>query len=107
MGEAKRRKAAAAQDGSKPSHEQIKSNGRGLVVSPPIEVDGNQLLTKSSNLDSQELRVATLLWDRLVWPTSRAIYFVSGPDEEFLEQAGILSRPDYTVWGDAAQGFVS
>ncbi|MGC2047537.1 MAG: DUF6236 family protein, partial [Gallionella sp.] len=45
-----------------------------------------------------------LFWDRLVWPSSRAIHFASGPDETFLESAGILTRPEYTFYGDAAQG---
>jgi hypothetical protein len=44
------------------------------------------------------------LWDELVWPSSRAIYFASGPDEQFLEQVGVLTRPLYTFYGDMAQG---
>lgn len=97
MGESKRRKDID------PSYGRPK---RGLVVSPPIEVEGTRLSARSSNLDPQELRVATLLWDRAVWPKSRAIHFASGPDEQFLEDEGFLTRPEYTVWGDAAQGFV-
>jgi Family of unknown function (DUF6236) len=38
-----------------------------------------------------------------VWPSSRAIHFASGPDETFLESAGILTRPEYTFNGDGAQ----
>lgn len=96
MGEAKRRKLADPKYG-KPQ--------RGLIVSPPIEIDGTTLKARSSNLDPQELRLAALFWDKIVWPSSRAIHFGSGPDEQFLEQVGVLTRPDYTVWGDAAQGF--
>jgi hypothetical protein len=100
MGEAKRRKQSDPNFGRIP-----KSKGyRGLVVSPPIEIQGSKLLAKSSNLDPQELRFALLFWDRLVWPSSRAIHFASGLDEAFLENEGILSRPEYTVWGDGAQG---
>lgn len=100
MGEAKRRKQINPNFGRIP-----KSTGyRGLVVSPPIEIEGSRLFAKSSNLDPQELRFALLFWDRLVWPSSRAIHFASGPDETFLESAGILFRPEYTVYGDAAQG---
>jgi len=98
MGEAKRRKAADPNYGCPK---------RGLVVSPPIEVEGSRLYARLSNLDPQELRFSLLLWDRLVWPSSRAIHFASGPDEEFLERAGVLRRPEYTVWGDAAQGIAS
>jgi hypothetical protein len=73
-------------------------------VSPPIEIEGNRLFARLSNLDPQELRFSILFWDRLVWPSSRAIYFASGPDEQFLEKAGILTRPEYTFGGDGAQG---
>lgn len=98
MGEAKRRRA------KDPTYGRPK---RGLVISPPIEIDGSRLFARSSQLDSQELRFALLLWDRIVWPSSRVIHFASGPDETFLEQEGILSRPDFTVWGDAAQGILA
>lgn len=56
---------------------------RGLVVSAPFEVQGTTLRVRSSNLDPQELRSSVLLWDRLVWPSSRAIHLASGPDESF------------------------
>ncbi|AKH38211.1 MULTISPECIES: DUF6236 family protein [Nitrosomonas] len=100
MGEAKRRKQ------SEPNFGRIPKNPgyRGLVVSPPIEIEGTRLYAKSSSLDPQELRFALLFWDRLVWPSSRAIFFGSNVDEEFLESAGILSRPEYTFNGDMAQG---
>ena len=98
MGEAKRRKAAD------PSYGHPK---RGLVVSPPIEITGTTLHAKSTNLHPQELRLALLFWDKLIWPSSRAIFFRGGPDEQFLEQTGVLTRPDYTVWGDGAQGIAA
>lgn len=100
MGESKQRKQTEPNFGRVPKN----ANFRGLVVSPPIEIDGTRLFAKSSNLDPQELRFALLFWDRIVWPSSRAIYFASGPDEVFLESAGILTRPEYTVYGDGAQG---
>lgn len=100
MGEAKRRKQTEPNFGRVPKS----ANHRGLVVSPPIEIEGSRLFVKSSNLDPQELRFALLFWDRLVWPSSRAIHFSSGPDETFLESAGILTRPEYTFNGDGAQG---
>ncbi len=99
MGEAKRRKE------NDPSFGRVaKSSYRGLVVSPPIQIEGGSLYAKSSNLDPQELRFALLFWDRLVWPSSRAIHFGSGPDETFLEGEGILARPEYTFNGNAALG---
>lgn len=100
MGEAKRRKQSDPNFGRVPR----KAVNRGLVVSPPIEIQGSRLSVRSSNLDPQELRFALLFWDRLVWPSSRAVHFASGPDELFLENVGVLSRPEYTFNGDAAQG---
>lgn len=99
MGEARRRKESEPNFGRVP-----KTGYRGLVVSAPIQIEGSSLYAKSTNLDPQELRFALLFWDRLVWPSSRAIHFGNGPDEDFLESAGILSRPDYTFNGNAAQG---
>lgn len=69
-----------------------------------MEINGTSLHAKSGNLDLQELRASLLYWDELVWPTSRAIHFSSGPDEQFLETQGILKRPSYTFNGDIAQG---
>ncbi len=101
MGEARRRKLAEKNFGRVPKT----ATCRGLVVSPPIKIEGSRLYAKSSNLDPQELRFALLFWDKLVWPSSRAIFFESGPDETYLEDAKILTRPEYTFYGDLAQGF--
>ncbi|WP_158301155.1 DUF6236 family protein [Janthinobacterium sp. BJB426] len=100
MGEAKSRKLHEENFGKVPK---VKAY-RGLVISPPLEIEGSRLLVKSAALDPQELRFALLFWDKLVWPSSRAIHIGSGPNELFLESAGILSRPDYTFNGDGAQG---
>jgi hypothetical protein len=100
MGEAKRRRQIDPTFGRVPKS----AIHRGLVVSPPIEIEGSKLFVRSTNLDPQELRFALLFWDRLAWPSSRAIHFGSGPDEAFLESAGILTRPEYTFNGDGAQG---
>jgi len=98
VGEAKRRKA------SDPNFGKQRPPKRGLIVSPPLEIKGTSLYVRSSNLDPQELRFSLLLFDQIVWPSSRAIFFASSPDEEFLEQAGVLTRPNYTFSGDVAQG---
>jgi hypothetical protein len=82
----------------------LDQRARGLIVSPPMTIDDGRLFVRSSQLDPQEVRFALLFWDKLVWPSSRTIYLGSGPDEQFLEGAGILTRPQYTVWGDVAQG---
>jgi hypothetical protein len=90
MGEAKRR----AQ--SDPSFGKPK---RGLVISAPIEITGDTVRLKSGHPDLQELRASLLYWDKLAWPTNRAIYIGGGPDIEFLETAKILTRPQYSFSG--------
>lgn len=99
MGEAKYRKNTDPNFGKVPKDAAF----RGLVVSPPIEIEGTTLKAKSSSLDPQELRFSLLLWDRLAWPASRAMHFASNEDELFLEREGVLSRPEYTFYGDGAQ----
>lgn len=101
MGEAKRR---AARD---PNFGKPKPPKLGLVVSAPMEIQGTSLKIRSSALDPQELRFSILLWDKLVWPLSRVIHLASGPDEKFLESAGILTRPEYSFDGDMAQGIAT
>lgn len=105
MGEASRkRKAQLSSEQSSGS-----AKHRGLVLSPHVDIDGNRLkmsVNSSNRLDAVELRFALLFWDSLVWPSSKAIHFGSGRDEQFLESAGILSRPDYTFRGDFATGLV-
>lgn len=96
MGEAKRRKAVEPYFGMKPKH------GRGILLSAPIVFDGNKLLAKSSSIDPAELRRATLLWDRLVWPDSKIISLGSNTDEEFLEAEGLLTRPRPVRFNDDA-----
>lgn len=97
MGEARRR-AMSHGSFAKP-----KSHSWGLVVSAPMDIQGSSIRVRGQ-LDPQELRSSVLLWDRLVWPSSRMIHIPSGPDEQFLEGAGILTRPEYTFHGDVAQG---
>lgn len=100
MGDAKRRKQTDPFFGIRPKS----MAQRGLVVCPPIEIDGSRLYARSSNLDPLELRFSLLYWDKLVWPTSNIIHFESSADEKFLEQEGVLSRPRYVFNGDGAQG---
>lgn len=100
MGEAKRRKENEHNFGLVPKS----ANYRGLVISPPIEIQGTSLLIKSNQLDPQELRFALLFWDHLVWPSSRAVHIESNPDASFLERTEVLTRPEYTYFGDIAQG---
>jgi hypothetical protein len=97
VGEAKRQAA------SRPDFGKQKPSTRGLIVSPPIEIEGMTVRIRSTKLDLQELRFSLLLFDRLVWPSSRSVFLSSGPDEQFLEQAGVLTRPNYTFNGEMGQ----
>jgi hypothetical protein len=93
MGEAKRRAKADPSFG-KPK--------RGLVISAPIEINGNSVLIKSTSPDLQELRASLLYWDRLAWPTNNAIFIDGGADINYLEGAKILARPRYAFSGQGA-----
>lgn len=85
-------------------HVRLNENERGLIICPPMEIEGSSFRLKSTNLDPQGLRFSILFWDRLVWPSSNVVYIESGADESRLEKAGVLCRPNYTIWGDLAQG---
>lgn len=101
MGESKSRKASDPYYGKVPKDQRK----RGIVVSPPVEIQAEGLYAKDSNIDAQELRFALLFWDELVWPSSKAIHFESNEDERFLECAGVLRRPIYTYSGAVWHGY--
>jgi hypothetical protein len=97
VGEAKRRKASDPTYGRNPQH------GRGLVVSCPLKIAGSSVEWRSIFLDPQELRFSLLFWEKLAWPISHVVRVDGGPDEQFLEQIGILLRPRYGILGDVAK----
>ncbi|MEX5683015.1 DUF6236 family protein [Pseudomonas silesiensis] len=103
MGQAKQRKL------SDPLWGRVRSEQlfRGLVMTCPMEIAGTKLFVKQSHLHSEELRYGLLYWDKLVWPTSRAVHIANGADEDYLASAGVLERPSYTVMGDVAQGLLA
>ncbi len=91
MGEAKRRRQTDRNFG-KPT--------RGLILTCPIDPTSETGFTiRSASLDPHELRYALLFWDRLVWPKNKVIHIGSDPSVEFLEQAKVLTRPQYNVSG--------
>jgi Family of unknown function (DUF6236) len=94
LGEAKRRRD------SDPSYGHPK---RGIVVCPPMEISGSSVSFRQMSLDIQELRSWVLYFDNLVWPTSSAIHIESGPEEDYLENCGVLKRPRYNGNGGAGQ----
>ena len=72
------------------------SDRRGLVVSCPVKITPNGgLLVESTQLDPQELRFSLLFWDILDFPQNNFVSITSGPDEQFLESAGVLQRSSH------------
>ncbi|MGK8745902.1 DUF6236 family protein [Pseudomonas aeruginosa] len=94
MGEAKYRKANDPNYGKPPP----KAEYRGLIVSPPITVEGDSFHARQTWLDPTELRFSLLFWDRLTWPTG-GIKMTGWGVEEYLEECGILDRPHYGGYG--------
>ena len=97
LGEAKRRKIDDPTFGRLPKS--AMNTSRGIVVSSPVNVDGGAVLIQGGGLDAQELRHWLLFWDELAWPANNLIYVAGGPDETFLEEAGVLSRPRMLMSG--------
>jgi hypothetical protein len=119
MGESKRRKANDPNYGKPNTSTQYTepilaetpvSDGlegiRGLIVCPPVAISGSQLIIKQNHIDQIEIRAGLLFFDHLVWPSSNSIYIASGPDERFLEDAGILARPSFSVSGNIAEALI-
>lgn len=81
------------------------SKRRGLVISCPIEIQpGGSLYMKSATLDPQELRFSLLFWDILDYPQNNFIHISGGPDEEFLQSAGVLQRSQVRFAGGGMGG---
>lgn len=70
---------------------------RGLIVSPPIEISGDDIRPTSAHLDAEDLRFSLMYWDRIAWPKSIIFGCDPNPDEKFLESAGILYRPSLPI----------
>src|SRR5436305_3766783 len=84
----------------------VYSSVRGLVISVPLVISGRSLHLKINQLDPQELRFSLLFWDKLDYPMNNGIMLAAGPDAQFLEQAGILTRTMVPMApGDMAEGF--
>lgn len=92
MGEAKQRKANDSMFGRVPK------KGMGLVISNPVRISEDGGATFQGGLDPEELRFSVLFWDRLLWPQSR-IFGTQSDEADFLESAGILSKPTYELQG--------
>lgn len=86
MGEAKQRKAADSHYGKVPKQ------GKGIIVSPPITINGNSIHISKSSIDSVELRRAVIFWDRIVKPVNNIVGLGPSTDELFLTECGIFEE---------------
>lgn len=93
MGEARRKKERGPSDEAKLTTTQSNPEERGLIICNPVQLQGNAVLLKSNKLDPHELRFSLLFWDKLVWPRNRVFDLGGGSDADYLEGAGIISRP--------------
>jgi hypothetical protein len=66
---------------------------RGLVISSPVKVAADGTAVYEAGLDPQELRCALLYWDKFAWPDNNLISMGGGAEEQFLNEAGLLTRP--------------
>lgn len=89
-------------------HDPLGSAERGLVISPPITLEGGSFHLKSSDIDPLQLRANLLMWDRLAFPQSNFISIGESVDAKFLMDEGILFRPQARIsgGGDAAIAFL-
>lgn len=75
--------------------------GTGLVVSHPMTLHSDGTMSQlGEGLDDQQLRFWLLFWDRLCWPQNTVVKGMPAePTEEYLLEAGILTRPNFVVSG--------
>ena len=76
------------------------TSARGIVITPPITLDGNMVSTRPMDLD--ELRMAALFWDRIALPTTNIMAVGLGEaeaDVNFLKETGLLDTPRGEIQG--------
>lgn len=93
MGEARRRKA------SDPFYGRMPKEGHGLIISAPSHMSGASYILETTALDLQELRHSLLFFDRLAYPINNLVRIELSGDAQFLEETGILSRPEIRFIG--------
>lgn len=77
---------------------------RGIVLSAPMEIAGNQVRIINSSLDLSEIRRSLLFWDRIAWPVTNGLHLASNQDETYLQSIGKLVRPSYAINGGMERG---
>ncbi len=71
---------------------------RGIVITPRFEFDG-QTLHLLGPVAAEDLRRCLLYWDKIDYPDNNLISVGTGPNEQFLIEAGVLSRTEIRVSG--------
>lgn len=103
MGEAKKRKLKDPLYGKVPN----RNLPRGIVITSPMEIEGQSLTSRGFNLHPEELRFALLYWDKLAWPSQNLIGGDYTDDEVQLIKNGVIERPHFDINGDVAEGMLN
>jgi hypothetical protein len=73
---------------------------RGLVVTPAFTFDGNTLnFPGLVGIESTDLKHYLLYWDKIEYPNNNIIHIGTSADEQFLIDAGVLTRPTIMLQG--------
>lgn len=70
---------------------------RGIIVSSEYSGDSNRLVMHGGGIDPLKLRQYLLYWDKIDYPFNNLIFMPLTPDEEFLENAGLLKRSEVNI----------
>ena len=80
---------------------------RGVIISPPFDFDGRSLSITGS-VKAEDLRKYLLYWDKIDYPQNNLISTATGPNEQFLIDAGVLRRTQIrlTFSGNIGDGYI-
>jgi hypothetical protein len=80
---------------------------RGIVITPRFDFSGQRIST-TGGLEAEDLRRYLLYWDKIDYPHNKMISTGAGPNEQFLIEAGVLSRTEVRLdnfSGDIRYGY--
>lgn len=72
---------------------------RGIVVNCEYEGTNSGIKIISTSIDPVKLREYLLYWDKIDFPCNNAVYIGLSPEEEYLENTGILKRTKFDFKG--------
>lgn len=70
---------------------------RGIIVSSEYSGDKNTLVMHNAGIDPLKLRQYILYWDKIDYPSNNLIFMPLTPDEQYLENVGILKRTHVNI----------